>query len=1169
MTDKANDKDKLLIDAIKASIEFEKLMDKTDFDSWLDGACLCSWDEIPEKHCELLKKFIKDELLIENFEINWVKTEINKEIEGGKAIEVVTREKSLLLRLNDKKTKFELKIDDGKVRAYEFAVERKKNKRNICFTDSSKTLEYLGQSDGPFKNYEKNKTELKYICDQMKREVINNSSNSVVNSSLEEDPISKLFDAKIKRLEARICSNKNDEQEKYKEALHYLLSALNEHNKFCLQMKQNGSNKSLILEKDNALDMWLILLYNDLSICYAGLENSSMSRGYAEEASRIIRKEDSYKSFDKNLFSFSEIPTDKKQQKELLKYLQTIGYEPLSKSLENVKYILKGNNLIAVTKNGTRIAILEIKNDLCYFKWGDESDIKLGLVKKEDGKLNIYSDHDFVSSKLFELYTISLFNQALAERRSQQYNEAERNFKKIIKYAEENTHLLNFNYYSAILNLSDLYMDQGRGREALELLKKVINEENLEKENDIRYWNAYITKINALIDQSEYDDAEEILKKKFCEKGNSFTLVKRHRVTSTGFKALNCYARCKIEKVRNTLKIDDKNKDGELKKAKTVINGNIKIIIKRKQKGLETKAYKQLSDIYELWEDKKGNVIKCLTMFISETKIKNLDDFIGSPKIDNWIDKCDDLNALESFTDQIIKVMTDKSIDKYRDLLEKLKEKIIKECEDKNQLSRAGKSVTKIEKELGDKKGIKYKKDTFDKIFRSKDNLTKKEIITRLDTNEKEFDSALFKRSEMNKPEHIAEVIVLRRWNSFSPGLYRESIGSLGGGYLLRINKTLLKKGDEEEDRGDNKIAENKVQMSEESSDKKKDVEIENIVIDPGYNFLQNFRSEGFRVEDIDTIIVTHSHLDHCAELLPIMDLIFQINKRYKDYEKKERKKKRVSLCLSKGAYKKFSGYADDPDWQKQLKDVIILENLDEKTWIPFEGLRISAIQTPHMDLGGVNAIGLMIEIDGIVGENEENSKTVRLGFTGDTPWYTEIKENFDVCDLLCVHLGSIKYQEIGYTDDRNYLKSAPRKISSKEREEFFNKTYATANHLLFFGTLDFIKDCTNRRENNLIIVGEFGEELKYGLRTDLCKKLYKETKISCLPSDIGLYIGIKEDGTKKVRCDFCEEFVKPKEIKTFSYGREDALHYICKTCDNTLSELQKQAFIEHRVTRH
>lgn len=81
-------------------------------------------------------------------------------------------------------------------------------------------------------------------------------------------------------------------------------------------------------------------------------------------------------------------------------------------------------------------------------------------------------------------------------------------------------------------------------------------------------------------------------------------------------------------------------------------------------------------------------------------------------------------------------------------------------------------------------------------------------------------------------------------------------------------------------------------------------------------------------------------------------------------------------------------------------------------------------------------------------------------------------------------------------------------------------------------------------------------------------RNIYKKS-IDCLPGDIGLYIGIDKDGKKKVRCCFCEEFIDPKEIETFIYGREDAIHYICKTCGNTLTNLQKQAVIEHRVTRH
>ena len=43
------------------------------------------------------------------------------------------------------------------------------------------------------------------------------------------------------------------------------------------------------------------------------------------------------------------------------------------------------------------------------------------------------------------------------------------------------------------------------------------------------------------------------------------------------------------------------------------------------------------------------------------------------------------------------------------------------------------------------------------------------------------------------------------------------------------------------------------------------------IVIDPGINFLQSFHSYGFSLQNIKCVIVTHSHIDHCADLEKIL----------------------------------------------------------------------------------------------------------------------------------------------------------------------------------------------------------------------------------------------------------------------------------------------------------
>ena len=927
--------------------------------------------------------------------------------------------------------------------------------------DTIDALKEKGQEVTPFENFEKNKGKLRSICQRMKQKGINRFCKTGNESSLEKYLVHRLFEAKTKRLDARISSVTEKQRSNYEEGIYILLDA-SDH-----LWKWEGDK--------NDRKYWFILYYNDLSICYAGLGNSSISRGYAEEAKKIIEKKKSYKEFDKKLHS-------------------------------------------ARSTGGADMA-----------------------------------NHDFVSSKLYDLYIVAVFNQAQAERRSYRTSEAERDFKKIIDYTSK-PKLINFNYYSAIVNLSDLYiLDQGRGKEALELLDIVTNKKN---ENDIRYWEAFLAKIDALIDQSEYPKAQKLLREEFFEEREDgcFTLREKHKLTWAGFKGLKSFARSYIEKVSNNLKMSDEDKKSELKIPEKFINEHIDNIKARGQKGFERTAYKYLSNIHIILDNKQDVIIN-LTRFLSTGEIDDLYELVKDERMEEWISGCEDLDVLESFSEQICELVRDSRDSEKQSLclfLGKIVDKIKRECEDKDFLARVEKTIKNteeiLEKEKVPKDWALKEEEEFDKKCKffsceKESDISVENIRRRLDVNEKEFDKLLFERLEkMEKPDHLVEVIVLRRWNSFSPGLSRRLAESLGGGYLLRINKALLPDAENGEEK------------------------IENIVIDPGYNFLQNLCGEGFSIEYIDTIIVTHSHLDHCSELLPIMDLIFQINKRYKKSSKKGRPKKKVNLCLSRGAYKKFFSYTRD--WHEQLKDIIVLENLHERKWELVPGLIISAIPTHHVDLGGEYAMGLKIEIDGIRDKNTEESKKLCLGFTSDTPWYPKIREDFKGCDLLCVHLGSIKYEEIGYTD-RYHSEDKEREIPGDKKFKEVKKLYTKTKHLLCFGTEDIIASCTKEKKDILIIVGEFGEELKYGLRTDLCKKLRNSTDAYCIPGDIGLYIGIGKDGTKKVRCNFCEEFIEQEDVITFSYGREDALQYICHSCNNTLSELQKQAIVEHRLTRH
>jgi glyoxylase-like metal-dependent hydrolase (beta-lactamase superfamily II) len=50
-------------------------------------------------------------------------------------------------------------------------------------------------------------------------------------------------------------------------------------------------------------------------------------------------------------------------------------------------------------------------------------------------------------------------------------------------------------------------------------------------------------------------------------------------------------------------------------------------------------------------------------------------------------------------------------------------------------------------------------------------------------------------------------------------------------------------------------------------------------VIDPGYDFLNILNRKDLKlgIQDIDMVIITHDHPDHCAELENIITLLYEI----------------------------------------------------------------------------------------------------------------------------------------------------------------------------------------------------------------------------------------------------------------------------------------------------
>ncbi|MDR1744749.1 MAG: tetratricopeptide repeat protein [Planctomycetota bacterium] len=274
-----------------------------------------------------------------------------------------------------------------------------------------------------------------------------------------------------------------------------------------------------------------------------------------------------------------------------------------------------------------------------------------------------------------------------------------------------------------------------------------------------------------------------------------------------------------------------------------------------------------------------------------------------------------------------------------------------------------------------------------------------------------------------------------RKWNSFTPTLPlgEEEETSVGGGYFLYANGV-------------------------------------GTVIDPGFDFLENFSAMGGRLADINNIVVTHAHNDHTNDLESILTLFYQ---RVKNAGKtvsarlgRARPRPAVNLYMNLGAFQKFS----------PMINLRASEHIGQVTIITpggtydleGSGIRMRALPAHHDEIfSKTYAVGLHFTLP------TRPAKTVV--FTGDTGLFPsgadiradnvadlEIGARYGIepgtVDYFIPHLGSIGDNELHSPDRQDKL-----------GESFY------PNHL---GVQGLIRLITMLRPK-YVFVSEFGEELK------------------------------------------------------------------------------------------
>ncbi len=147
-------------------------------------------------------------------------------------------------------------------------------------------------------------------------------------------------------------------------------------------------------------------------------------------------------------------------------------------------------------------------------------------------------------------------------------------------------------------------------------------------------------------------------------------------------------------------------------------------------------------------------------------------------------------------------------------------------------------------------------------------------IQEQVNLKEDEFEYFLRKKSKTND-----DIIFhnLRKWNSYTPILSMSGTDSVGGGFYINV------KG-------------------------------KGIVIDPGLNFVENFKAAGYTFGDIDTIFVSHAHNDHTADLESILTLLYKYNSNIKklyEMQEEQNEQKAVNKLSSHDGFKNTTYITD------------------------------------------------------------------------------------------------------------------------------------------------------------------------------------------------------------------------------------------------------------------
>lgn len=288
------------------------------------------------------------------------------------------------------------------------------------------------------------------------------------------------------------------------------------------------------------------------------------------------------------------------------------------------------------------------------------------------------------------------------------------------------------------------------------------------------------------------------------------------------------------------------------------------------------------------------------------------------------------------------------------------------------------------------------------------------------------------------------------------------------------------------------------------------------VVIDPGFDFLNNFHDAGFHVTEVNAVVVSHNHHDHNGDLLSLDDLCYEVHKTGEN----------ISPFIFVMDEDTALTFPNDDQRHRVSPCKLSKSDYEMKRWLKnMHGLPISIEHFPVAHGADVpNAMGLIFRL-----HNPDGGADIVIGYTGDGEYTEDLLEHLRCVDILIAH------------------------VSQPDPQELTDPDHRKKTHLGYNGVINLVREI----EPRLTLVGEFWAGLADS-RLDIIDGIRLRSGVQAvLPACIGLSLSLPDF---IVRCTRCCEGVPAEHIELVPPIKEfGLLGYLCPDCISKNTKIKKE----------